>query len=89
MTAERDPDLQREIDRAVTWWARYLSGRLLPGIDPEHVARHGVEAMCAERWRVIPKPPDWRAQRDQRPADPSQNEAWKDAKAKITGKDPA
>ena len=84
MTADRDPDLQREIDRAVTWWARYLEGRLLPGIDAEIVARHGVEQLLEHGWRVIPKPPDWRTQRDQRPAEP--NEAWKDAKAKITGR---
>lgn len=91
MTAERDPDLQREVDRAVTWWARYLEGRLLPGVDPELVARRGVEAMLEHHWRVIPKPPPYKAQRDTPPVDTSQNEAViavREKFNKTTGKDP-
>ena len=52
---DRDPDQQREIDRAITWWTQHLKPRLLPGLDPEHVARQGVEAMHAEGWRPWPR----------------------------------
>lgn len=82
---QRDPDLQREVDRAVTWWSRYLEGRLLPGLDAEHVARHGVEAMLEHHWRVIPPPPDWRTRRDQPPADPSSNPEWREARQRMRG----
>lgn len=82
---------QPEIDRAVTWWSRYLSGRLLPGVDPDLVARRGVEQMLANGWRVIPPPPPYKIQRDQPPVDTSRNEAVQAVREKfnkITGKDP-
>jgi hypothetical protein len=83
MTA-RDEEQQHHIDAAVREHVRRLKAFCDPAFigDFTLFAEAYLNWLRDHGWRVIPKPPDWRTQRDQRPAEP--NEAWKDAKAKIT-----
>lgn len=53
---DRDPTLQTAVDDAAAWWTHHLAGRLLPGMDPGHIARTGIEHMYAELgWRPWPR----------------------------------
>lgn len=55
MTADRDPDVQRAIDTAVCDIARYLTCRILPGLDAATMARHIVESLHGDGWRPWPR----------------------------------
>ena len=75
----RDPDLQREIDRAVRELVRRLRPVVVGLQDLDDFARRFVEDLRAEGWRPPLRPgPDWRSLRDRPPADPASNEAIKE-----------
>lgn len=61
-------DQQRHHDRAVTWLAGYLRGRLCAGLDPYDTARHVIQALADEHWRCIPPGPAVAAVRRTDPA---------------------
>jgi hypothetical protein len=82
---KKENEFQPEIDAAVRWWTRLLSGRLLPGMVAEDLARRGVEAMLAERWRPpLQPPPDWRTRHNQPPAEPTAE--WREMRANLAAR---
>lgn len=90
MTDMRDEEFQPEIDAAVREHVRRLKAFCDPAFvgDFELFAAAYLAWLRDHGWRVIPKPPPWRDLHDQRPADPNDNPEWREAKAKITRKDP-
>lgn len=49
-----EPDRRRE--EAVAAVAHLLAGRLLPGMDAEHVARQALGLLHDQGWRYVPRP---------------------------------
>lgn len=55
-TDETEVDRHRE--RAVADLARLLAGRLLPGMDAEHIARQSLDLLCDDHdYRRVPRSP--------------------------------
>lgn len=82
--SEKATEFQPEIDAATGELVRriraFCAADFLGDID--HFAAAYVAWLTANRWRVIPPPPDWRTSGNRPTAEP--NEAWRDARAKIT-----
>lgn len=88
MTDQRDEEFQAEIDAAVREHTRRLKlfvGDHFVG-DYEMFATAYLNWLRDHGWRVIPKASSWRDVRETRPSEPTAE--WREAKAKITGKDP-
>lgn len=57
MTAD-EPEVDRERERAVADLARLLAGRLLPGMDADHIARQALDLLCEDHdYRRVPRSP--------------------------------
>lgn len=54
MTAE-EPEVDRHREAAVAAVARLLTGRLLPGMDAEHIAGQALDLLHGQGWRYIPR----------------------------------